>query len=374
MKSCLIVFYHEISKLVHDKKMLASMFFIPMFAAIFLGIITSMDSTEEATKTTSGLYALNNCIEELSIEYSESQSIEVIPSSCLSYEELINCTELSQDDAALQIEDNNVIIYYNSSSDTSSNVASICQSLLLSQYYNTTLEQMHYSPQEIEINDLSQKKSNAMLALFLPYMLVLLLFTNVSNYTCDTIAGEKERGTFSKLLLTPTTASSIIMGKTISSMFCGFVSTACYFIILYIGSLVSKKLFDIELLGFEISGLNGTEVSLIIVYVVLLSFLLASLAVLCSLFAKTSKEARSMLVPFMGVSIFASILSILRIGEVPVTRYLIPMYNLCITLQDILNSSIDLTKMAATAISLLACVTILFLITIISMKNERIRY
>lgn len=377
MKSCSVVLYHELKKLLHDKKMLASMFFIPLFAAIFLGAVTSLDSTEPSSESAFRLYALNHCMEAHIIDGMESQKIEIIPVSCSDYEELSDTVELSQDDAAFFIENHSATIYYNSTSEISNHLALLCRDSLLSEYYAAMVAQNNFHPKQLalkELKDFSAKNSNAILALFLPYMLVLLLFTNVSNYTCDTIAGEKERGTFSKLLLTPVNASSIIIGKTISSMLCGLVSTALYFIILFIGSIVSRNLFHMELIGFRLKELSGTAAALIIVYAVLLSYLLASLAVLCSLFSKNSKEARAMLIPFMGVSIFASLLSILRVGNVSILYYFIPMYNLCITLQDILNSSVDIAKMAVTAVSLLFCAALILLITVISMKNEKIRY
>ena len=372
MKHCYTIFRHEIRKLLSDKKTLMSMFLLPFITVLMLVFISY--STSEDVKTSYRVFILDNAVESTTIEYEGDVAIEIIPLDHSTYEEAISNCKIEKDDVVMKFDNGNAVVYFDSTSNISETLSNFCMQYVDTTYNVSFTGVNNLSVMEVQISDYSKSGSNALIAMFLPYMLILLLFTNVTNYTCDTIAGEKERGTFAKTILSPISTSSMILGKSLSSTMCGLFSSFVYVVIIGCGSVALNQVLGMDIFGFEGIELTISETALLILYAILLCVLLSNLAVLCSLYAKTAKEARSLLIPFMGVSILLSLLSIMRVGTLPAYSYLIPIYNICITIQDIFLKNVDVFNMVVAAVSLLALSLAIFLITLFSFKKENIRY
>ncbi len=353
--------------------MFASVFVLPVMTVILLLFISSV--TTDNSKDTYKIFVLDNGISTSSAEYCDGNTIEIVPVKETGYHDAVNNNDITEENVVIKLNsDGSALIYYNSTNSISETLSYFCR-----QYIETAYDAMFLSINRIEVFDteiVDYKKTdfNRMIALFLPYMLILLLFTNVSNYTCDTVAGEKERGVFSKTILAPVSTSAIITGKLLSSAICGLFGSLVYIIIIVMGSLIADTFFDIDILGIDITEFSGEEALLIFIYAVLLCLLLSALAVLCSLYAKNAKEARSLLIPFMGISIVLSLASVMRAGVLSVYNYMIPIYNLCVIIQDILLGNEKISNMITVGGTLLLLTLIIFAVTVKSFKNENIRY
>ena len=66
-------------------------------------------------------------------------------------------------------------------------------------------------------------------------------------------------------------------------------------------------------------------------------------------------------------------MSMFRFGTSPLQHYLIPVYNICLIFQDLLNARAKMGNMAMVAISLLVLSVAVLILTLVSYKNERVR-
>lgn len=365
MKTCMHIFRHELQKILGDKKLLASMVVLPLIIVFITSFLSGTDPQAQAQK--SRIYALDGVLPEQSTNAFKIVSVEqkTLP-------QLLETVELRAEDAVLQVSGSAAVIYYNSANAASVSLSNLCRQLLADQALaKFAVANTVDLSGRIVLKDLSAKQSggNALLAIMIPYMLVLLLFQSASEFATDTIAGEKERGVFSKTLLTPHNPTPIICGKLLSSTLCGLSSSAVYILIVVGVSWVT----GVDSYGLLSAELAPGEVALMVFCAVLLSCLFASIAVMCSLYAADTKGARSMRLPVYGVTMALALLAMLRMGTVSWAYYAIPIYNICLMMQDVLSSALEAGKMLVTVLSLGACTVAVVTVTVMSFKKEEIR-
>ncbi len=367
MKHFIHVFIHEIKKVLSDRKMLASIFLLPVIMVLMTSFLIT--GTEENTdQQVSCVYVLDNALPAEVL----MDDIRLVPVACESLAELAVNTELQPEDVVLQIAGSQPVIYYNSTNAVSRNLSMVCKQMIVgsmleqfAQFHGADLKD---AGQMFDVNDNPDIGSSAM-AILLPYMLVLLLFQSTSGYAVDTIAGEKERGVFSKLLLTPVSPVPIIGGKLLSSVVCGLLSTGAYIGI----SIGAAMITGNDTMGILEADLTPAMIGLLICCGVLLSWFFANLSVLCSLYARTVKAANTMKLPVYGASMVLALAAMLRVGAASGVHYLIPVYNISIMMQDILNNSMEIGNMAITVASLLVCSMIVSGVTVYSFRKEAVR-
>ena len=140
----------------------------------------------------------------------------------------------------------------------------------------------------------------------------------------ESIAGEKERGTFATMLVTPVKRSHIAVGKIISLSVLSLISGLCSFL----GLILSLP----KLMG----GMEGISASVYSAgsYLMLLGIILSSVLVIVSLIsvvsalAKSVKEAANMIGPMMILVMLLGVSTMFSSGAVgSFFWYLIPLYN-----------------------------------------------
>lgn len=367
MKRLIHVFLHEVKKVLLDKKMLASIFLMPALIVVMTSFL--MTGTVEQTETqVSTIYVLNNALPAENL----TENFRLVPVDDESMEALAERIELQTEDVVFEIRDMQCVIYYNATNAVSRNLSLACKQMIV----EGVLE-LYAAANDVELvgNDTlfdlntDTDAGVSMVAMLMPYMLVLLLFQSTSGYAVDTIAGEKERGVFAKLLLTPVSPVPIIGGKLLSSVVCGLLSTGAYIGISVGAALITGN----DTMGILEADLTPAMTGLLVCCAVLLSWFFANLSVLCALYAKTVKAANTMKLPVYGASMVLALAAMLRIGTAPNVHYLIPVYNISIMMQDILNNSMEIGKMGLTVLSLLGCSLIVSVATVVSFRKEAVR-
>lgn len=367
MKRLIHVFLHEVKKVLLDKKMLASIFLMPALIVVMTSFL--MTGTVEQTETqVSTIYVLNNALPAENL----TENFRLVPVDDESMEALAERIELQTEDVVFEIRDMQCVIYYNATNAVSRNLSLACKQMIV----EGVLE-LYAAANDVELvgNDTlfdlntDTDAGVSMVAMLMPYMLVLLLFQSTSGYAVDTIAGEKERGVFAKLLLTPVSPVPIIGGKLLSSVVCGLLSTGAYIGISVGAALITGN----DTMGILEADLTPAMIGLLVCCAVLLSWFFANLSVLCALYAKTVKAANTMKLPVYGASMVLALAAMLRIGTAPNVHYLIPVYNISIMMQDILNNSMEIGKMGLTVLSLLGCSLIVSVATVVSFRKEAVR-
>lgn len=227
---------------------------------------------------------------------------------------------------------------------------------------------------EVELEDITQKEnSNRMIAMLLPYMLILPLTANIANFAGDTVAGDKARGTFYQVMLSPVPPISLIMGKILSVSLISLFSSGVYIGIDILGSKICEAMHLKDVFGFAGVSITVPQVLLILLYAVLLCYLFSNLGVLISLFCKDANQAQTAQLPVTLACTLASMMSMFRLGSSPASHYLIPVYNICLIFQDLLNARAKMENMVMVALSLLVLAVLVLITTLLCYKNEKVR-
>ncbi len=365
MKTCMYIFRHEINKILGDRKLLGSIIFLPLVIVFVTSFLSGSATKTEAQKCR--IYALDYVWAEQT-----TNQFEVVPLGQKTIEELLKTVELNPEDVVLQRNDDEAVIFFNSTNAASVGLCNLCRQMMYDQVLaDFAAVNMVDVSERIVLEDLNANndRGSSLMAIMLPYMLVLLLFQSASEYATDMIAGEKERGVFSKILLTPHSPTPIICGKLLSSTLCGTVSSAVYMLIVAGVSWIT----GVDSYGLLAADITTAELALLILCAILLSCLFASIAVLCSLYAKDVKEARTMRLPVYGITMVLALLAMLRTGTVSSAYYAVPIYNICLVMQDILSVGVESTQMLITVLSLSVCTAAVAAVTVLSFKKEEVR-
>ena len=368
MRTCIHVFLHELRKVLSDRKLLGSIFLMPLVIVFMTSFLSAGEPQMNADQQAHRIYVLNNMLPQQEID----QGIELVPVAYHTFDELESAVELGPEDAVLEITQTNTTVYYHSANMVSQNLSAICKQLvmdhMLADFAQTNMVDVSSRISVTDVNE-NADAGNFLGAILFPYMLVLLLFQSTSEYAVESIAGEKERGVFSKLLVAPVMPAPVIGGKLLSSTVCGVLSTAVYLFVVVASAAITGK----DAFGLYETDFTPQMILLLVICALLLSCFFAGLSILCSLCAKTVKEAQSMKLPVYGVTMVLALGAMLRVGPVSELLYAIPIYNICIVMQDVLSSAVEVTKVLITLVSLGVCTALTVLITALLSNQEAVR-
>ena len=132
-------------------------------------------------------------------------------------------------------------------------------------------------------------------------ILLIFIFSGCMTIAAESIAGEKERGTLAKLLVTPTRHSSIAFGKILGLSVIGLLSGLSSFL----GIMLSlPKMVQGMTQSDSVSALIYGPKEYLMLFLVIISTVLVVVGVLSvvSSFAKSVKEASLYATPLMIVA------------------------------------------------------------------------
>lgn len=370
------VFHHEMRKILKEKAILFGFLILPIITLfITVGISLLQPKTEQSKATSYVMYFYGIDMEKTNIGSIDDKQIwiekvEEAPEQFIHSEKFHNC------DVLVDFSDiEHVVIYYHESDSISSYMKMSAESFVrdsFDQVYKT--KHAHLLFRTVEVEDITLKdNNNRMIAMLLPYMLILPLTANIANFAGDTVAGDKQRGTFYQVMLSPVPPISLIMGKILSVSLISLFSSGMYIGIDVLGSKICKAMDTKDVFGFADVTVTMNQVLLILLYAVLLCYLFSNLGVLISLFCKDAAQAQTAQLPVTLGCTLASMMSMFRLGTSPSSHYLIPVYNICLIFQDLLNGRAKMENMLMVALSLLIMAVLVMVITLLSYKSEKVR-
>jgi len=161
---------------------------------------------------------------------------------------------------------------------------------------------------------------------FLPYMFIIFCFMGAMYPAIDLAAGEKERGTLETLLTSPVNRFHILLGKLGVVMLAGMISALVAMLGMYLGI---RRMTDIppELLDTIMSILEVNTILILLSLLVPLTIFFAALLLSLSIFARSYKEAQSILSPLMFVAIIPAFMGLLPGMKLTLGTALIPILN-----------------------------------------------
>ncbi len=261
----------------------------------------------------------------------------------------------------------NVEIYYNSA-DTESSEAFDLMNAMLDQYETGIAN-------KFDINrggsgyDLADAKDLAGMtfASLMPMLILIFLFSGCMAVAPESIAGEKERGTIATILVTPIRRSEFALGKIFSlsiiALLAGVSST--------IGVLLSmpKLMGNLDVSMGVYSFGDYAMLGLVVLSTVLLLIALISII---SAFAKSIKEAQTLIMPLMVIAMAVGVTGMFGDPAQNTLLYLIPLYGSVQSMAAIFSFEFDVINTAVTIISSLGYSLVLIAVLARMFHSERI--
>ena len=229
--------------------------------------------------------------------------------------------------------------------------------------------QVNADNDEMYIQD-EEKASGRAIGMMLPYFITILLFAGAMGIGTDMIAGEKERGTMASLLVSPIKRSSIVLGKVFSLMVISGLSS-----LIYVAAMVVCAPMMMDSFG----GAGDLNIQLSIRQILMLAFLLvaisflySSIIALFSVFAKSVKEASTYVMSAYMLILVIGLVTMFNFGETDSSSYMIPLYNTALTLQGILTQETTLAQYAVTLVETLVIGGVLTGVIVKAFESEKV--
>ncbi|MCM1260318.1 MAG: ABC transporter permease subunit [Prevotella sp.] len=189
------------------------------------------------------------------------------------------------------------------------------------------------------------------LGMLLPFLILMFLFSGCMAVAPESIAGEKERGTIATLLVTPMKRSELAMGKLMSL---SVIAVLCA-ISSFIGTILSlpnmmKGMGELEITA----SYQFTDYIWLLLIIISTVLILIGLISVISAYAKSVKEATTLVTPLMIVVMVIGLFAMLsKSTEVSSNYliYLIPIYNSIKVMGNIFSFQMAVIPVLITIIS-----------------------
>ena len=205
-------------------------------------------------------------------------------------------------------------------------------------------------------------------SMLLPMLLMAMLFSGCLAVAPESIAGEKERGTISTMLVTPLQRSHLALGKILSlsliALLSGMSST--------VGVLLSlPKLMGDSLGAAGLSIIDPPDILALGAVILSSVLVIVSLVSLISAYAKSVKEATTYVTPLMIIVVLLGITTMFTPDTQPLAVYMIPLYNSVTCVSDIFVGEYSWLSILITAVANLAVMGLLTYALTLMFNHER---
>jgi sodium transport system permease protein len=172
-----------------------------------------------------------------------------------------------------------------------------------------------------------------------PYLFVIFCFMGAMYPAIDLAAGEKERGTMETLLTAPVSRFQILLGKFAVVVLTGLMSAVVsIFGILFAVRQVSKV--PPEVMSAVMAILDVQTVLLVLSLLLPLTVFFAAFLLSMSIFAKSYKEAQSMISPLTIVVILPVLIGLFPGVALDHVTAVIPVLNVSLATKEIIAGTI----------------------------------
>ncbi len=186
---------------------------------------------------------------------------------------------------------------------------------------------------------------------FIPYLFIIFCFMGSMYPAIDLAAGEKERGTIETLLTAPVGRFEILLGKFAVVVLAGLLSAIVSMCGLYVAIRQGKEI-PRELLQAVTGILDVQTVLLTLSLLLPLTVFFAGFLLSLSMYAKSYKEAQSLISPLTIVIILPVAIGLLPGFTLTPLTALIPVLNVSLATKDIIAGTIRPDLLALVYISL----------------------
>ncbi|MFQ6673976.1 MAG: ABC transporter permease subunit [Fidelibacterota bacterium] len=188
---------------------------------------------------------------------------------------------------------------------------------------------------------------------YLPYLFIIFGFMGAMYPGIDLGAGEKERGTLETLLSSPASRLEIVIGKFFVVMLAG-VATA---LIAMGGLYIAVRRFPEippDMLDVIMEMLGLRMVLMVLSLLLPIAAFFAAVILSLSIFAKSFKEAQSIITPLNVAIVFPALIGTLPGIELDARTALVPILNVSLATKDMLAGTVQPVYLIEVYVSLFA--------------------
>jgi sodium transport system permease protein len=216
------------------------------------------------------------------------------------------------------------------------------EELLNSRLTELKLDHAFVEPLKVNINDLSsaKEKIGESIGGLLPYFFILFCFLGAMYPAIDLAAGEKERTTIETLLTSPASRLQIVIGKFMVVTLAGIFSALVAIFALYM-SLRGAKEIPPEMFDALFRIIEYRSIGLLLSLLVPLCVFFAALLLSVSIYARSFKEAQSMVTPLNVLVIVPVLIGLFPGIKLNAVTALIPVLNVSLATKEIISGTIQ---------------------------------
>jgi len=374
MKVIYIVFRKELLDTLRDRRTIISMIVVPLLLIpILLSLSTQMyikQAIEAREKTLRIGFAASGNAEEfrnLLLADERVQIIEDLTPAEARYlvetDDLDIFFEVAQDfdRRVAGIQPGRITMYFKSTGDRSIEterakefVKKFEQKLLSERLSGLGIDETAVKTIDFHERNLAtvQERMAEAIGGLLPYMFIIFCFLGSMYPAMDLAAGEKERGTLETLLTSPAGRFEILIGKFLVVVLTGMLTAILGIVGLYIGFTQVQEI-PAELLKTILLLLEPRSVILLLSLLLPLTVFFAAILLSLSIFAKSYKEAQSIISPMFIIVIVPAFLGLLPGIELNTTTAIIPVLNVSLATKSIIAGTITNLHLTVVYISLI---------------------
>lgn len=385
MKEIITVFKKEFLDTIRDRRTLMTMIVMPVVVIpLLLSMITSFAASkaDEASKKTLkvGLIDESNSDElmkefrlrkdfTLMTEFAENEFNQLIRDDSIDIAIVIP----KEFGASINQQKTGTIKLYHKDSGTNSlkkrrvveTIERFEDKVLAERLDSIGITDATIDPVSIEENNVYSMKETIgkQIGSSLPYLFVLFCFMGCMYPAIDLFAGEKERGTLETILSSPVNRLSILFGKMGVVTLTGLITGMLIFLGAYLVLIINKDIPD--MISNIIFGLlKPSTMSLILLMLLPTSAFFASILIAMSIYAKSFKEALTLIQPLTFLIIIPLLIPVVMEGSMALTPItaMIPLLNLTLATGEIMAGTIDMKLLAIVVLSLFAFAAIAVLL------------
>lgn len=383
MKRALIIFKKEFIDTLRDKRTIIMMIVLPLLVfPLIMGLVTKIavsQNKKAKTKTLQVGLITNGSAERFRVLIKERKDM-VVDESIKADEIKDLITGKKKDFILVFAEDfdintsekksGTVHIHYKSSDENDIAIRRIRAVLnkFKDELLDTRLKEMELSkefvnPLDIQRVDIVTIKEQLGRAVggFLPYIFIIFCFLGAMYPAIDLAAGEKERSTIETLLTSPATRMQIVLGKFLVITLAGLISAGISILGLFIAVKQAVRI-PADVLEGLLKIIEPSTIALLLSLLVPLTVFFAAVLLSISIYARTFKEAQSIMTPMNFVVIVPAAIGMLPGIKLTAITAIIPVFNVSIATRAIISGTITTPMLMLVYLSLfiLAAVSLIF--------------
>lgn len=397
MKNILTIFKKELVDILRDKRTLTVMLIIPLvvYPAIFVGISKYMsDQNAKAVSETLRIGIIDNGqashFSEFVSQMPNTKIISVADSNIAQQSILNDSLDAAYffppgyDSAIAQLKPTSFQYFY-TSTNNEFEVAIIqqlndaYQQILIKEKLreNQIAETILEPATPVARNLASQREQiGSVVGGILPYFFIIFCMIGCMYPAIDLAAGEKERGSLETLLVSSASRLEIYLGKLITVTLSGFTSAVASIVGIImsakiIGADASQEDAMVQILDLLNGIMEPSSVVMLLLILLPLNIFFAAVTLMLSIYAKSFKEAQSMITPLMIFIVFPTIFGMLPGVRLDYGTALVPILNVSLGTKEIISGTVETGPLLVTYLALFVYAGIALLFSVRFFNNEK---